>query len=175
MLFENFLKWFELLAAKVDLFSEIYLRVFGFRVPQEIKCLKISKSDKILQIGCGAIPYTAEIIARMTGAKVVAIDNDPRMVVGAREYLKRRGIKNVEVLFGDGIKFPLENFTVIYISLGVYPLEPILKRIIKEGEGKRIIFRVSTNPLARGYNKSAYLHIQEFLGGRVRKSKILIL
>jgi hypothetical protein len=59
--------------------------------------------------------------------------------------------------------------------LGVYPLEPILKRIIKEGEGKRIIFRVSTNPLARVYNKSAYLHIQEFLGGRVRKSKILIL
>jgi protein-L-isoaspartate O-methyltransferase len=176
LFFENLLKWFEIVAARVSLLSEIYVRIFGLRVPQEISSLKISKCDKVLQIGCGAIPYTAEIIAKITGARVVAIDNDPRMVSMARDYLKRKGVKNVKVLCGDGIKFPLKNFTVIYVSLGVYPLGPILKKIVREGQGKRVIFRTSTNPLGRIYNKSAYINIQEeFLGGRVRKSKIFIL
>jgi protein-L-isoaspartate O-methyltransferase len=175
LILENLVKLFELVASRINFFATIYFRLFGYRVFQEVKALRISKNDKVLQIGSGALPYTAEIIAKLTGAKVVAIDNDYLMVVGARKYLKRRGIKNVKVLYGDGMNFPLKNFTVIYIALGVYPLQQILKKIIKEGRGQRVIFRTSTHSLTRVYNKSAYLHIQEFLGGRVRKSKILIL
>jgi protein-L-isoaspartate O-methyltransferase len=176
LILENLVKLFELVASRINFFSTIYFRLFGYRVFQEVKALRISKNDKVLQIGSGALPYTAEIIAKLTGAKVVAIDNDYLMVVGAREYLKKKGVKNVKVLFGDGVNFPLENFTVIYIALGVYPLEQILKRIIKEGEGKRVIFRTPIHPLARAYNRSARIHVEEkYLGGRLRKSKILIL
>lgn len=176
MFFNNFIKILEILASNTIFLSGFYSKVFSRRVIREIQSVRIGKDDNVLHIGCGAVPYTSEIIARYTGAKVVAIDNDPKMVIKARSYIKKKRIPNVQIEYGDGANFPLEKFNVIYISLGVHPLTAILTKIIKGGKKKRIIFRVSTNPLGILYNKSAYIRInEESLGGRIRKSKVLIL
>ena len=176
MLFDNFLKTLEILASNANFVNGFYLKVFSPRVVTEIRGAQISRDDNVLHIGCGAVPYTPEIIARYTGAKVVAIDNDPKMIIKARSYIQKKRISNVQIRCGEGIDFPLEKFNVIYVSLGVCPLEATLKRIIKEGKGKRIIFRVSTHLVGILYNKSAYFCTKgENLGGRIRKSKILFL
>lgn len=176
LLFENFIKILETLASDVNFLGNLYFKIFGSRVIKEIQSAKIGKDDNVLQIGCGAVPYTSEIIARCTGAKVVAIDNDPKIILKARSYIQKKGISNISIEYGDGIDFPLEKFSVVYISLGVSLLEAIFKRIIKEGKGKRIIFRVPRNIVGILYNRSANIQIKgEVLEGRVRRSKILFL
>jgi protein-L-isoaspartate O-methyltransferase len=176
LLFDNFIKILELLSSDLNFLGDQYFKIFGFRIIKEIQSAKIGKDDYVLQIGCGAVPYTSEIIAKYTGAKVVAIDNDPKMVLKAKSYIQKKGISNISIEYGNGIDFPLEKFSVVYLSLGVSPLEPIFKRIIKEGKGKRIVFRVPRNLVGILYNKSANIQVAgEELGGRVRKSKVLFL
>jgi len=176
LLFENFIKILETLASDVNFLGNLYINIFGSRVIKEIQSAKICKDDNVLQIGCGAIPYTSEIIARYAGAKVVAIDNDPKIILRAKSYIQKKGISTVSVEYGDGIDFPLEKFSVVYVSLGVSFLEAVFKRIIREGKGKRIVFRVPRNFVGILYNKSANIQIKgEVLGGRIRRSKILFL
>jgi protein-L-isoaspartate(D-aspartate) O-methyltransferase len=65
--------------------------------------LALSKGEKVLEIGAGS-GYQAAIISRIIGekGKVITIERIEILVNFARENLKKAGIKNVEVIGGDG-------------------------------------------------------------------------
>jgi protein-L-isoaspartate(D-aspartate) O-methyltransferase len=63
----------------------------------------LDKEDKILEVGAGS-GYQAAIISRIVGeeGKVISIERIEGLTDFARENLKRAGIKDVEVIRGDG-------------------------------------------------------------------------
>lgn len=152
MIFYNLVKIFENLAS-TNFLGRFYAKFFEELVIREIKEAHICSQDKILQIGCGSVPYTAQILARKSGAKIVAIDNDPDSVKKAREYLKRRHpFLNIKIELGDGMNYPLQDFSVILLSLGVKPTV-VIERILKQRrKNTRVIFRRQKGLLGKMYN-----------------------
>ncbi len=67
----------------------LYHNLYKHVVKKEVELARISQEDTVLNIGCGAIPFTALHIVQMTGAKVIALDKDPEAVSKARYCLKK--------------------------------------------------------------------------------------
>ena len=65
--------------------------------------LELDEGLKVLEIGAGS-GYHAAIISKIIGekGKVYTVERIPELVEFAKNNLKRAGIKNVEVILGDG-------------------------------------------------------------------------
>lgn len=65
--------------------------------------LELDKGLKVLEIGAGS-GYHAAIISKIIGekGKVYTVERIPELVEFAKNNLKKAGIKNVEVILGDG-------------------------------------------------------------------------
>jgi precorrin-6B methylase 2 len=135
-LFEFFFNFF-------PFFTELYIKFHECSVIKEIELANISRSDKILQIGCGAIPYTSVVIARETNAKVIGIDNKQSIVNVASRCIKRYNLSNIiKIKFGDGRNYDASDFDVFIISYGVLYQDLILDHVINSMKNKaRIILR----------------------------------
>jgi precorrin-6B methylase 2 len=91
---------------------------------------EISKSDKILHIGCGAIPYSLIIISNEINAEVIGIDNQPRSINLAKKFLTKYKIYNkIHVEIESGETYNVSNFDVILISYGIGNAEMVLKNV----------------------------------------------
>ena len=123
-----------------------YIKFHEFSVKKEIEMSDLSPSDRILHIGCGAIPYTSIIISRKTGAEIYGIDCDPRVVKIATDHLKRYNLSNlVKIEIGDGETYNFSDFDVIILSYGIDCQDSVLRHAIGSMKsGTRIILRRSS-------------------------------
>jgi hypothetical protein len=133
----------ESILTRITQFADLYTGYYQHMIKDESSMVGISSSTSVLHIGCGAIPNTAVTLARLTGAKVTAVDNDPDAVKKAICYVKKLQIqKLVHVKAGDGITYPVQNFEVIILSLGVEPIGKVLRHIASSSDQNvKIIYR----------------------------------
>ncbi len=64
--------------------------------------LEPKETDKVLEIGAGS-GYQAAILGRLV-KRVYTVEFDPNLAEFAEKTLKKTGIKNVEIIIGDGSK-----------------------------------------------------------------------
>ncbi len=121
------------------LYHKLYRRV----LQREVELAGITERDVVLNIGCGAAPFTALHVVQMTGAKVIALDKDPEAVAMARDFLKKHGLdENIDIRHGDGSPEELPFFTVAMIALHVLEKEKMLQNLQAQGPpGARLVFR----------------------------------
>jgi len=126
-----------------NFFGKIYTKFFEKITLDEFKMVNIKQGEKILHIGCGAVPNTLLILANHFDAFFVGIDRDKKAVKKAREMVEKWKLGNkIKIENGEAISYPISNFDVIVISLGVEPREKIFERIRNEmKEGAVIIAR----------------------------------
>ncbi len=153
MFIYNLIKIFERVSSRILFLGLLYKKIHEGLVIKEIRAALITQKDKVLQIGCGSLPYTAETIANKTGARVTAVDNDSLVVKDASNYIFEKELSGlVKIEKGDGNDYPVSGFDVIIFSLGVKPRDQILKRVLLEIKGgTRIVFRNPTNIITRVY------------------------
>ncbi len=65
-----------------------------------LKWLNCRKKDKVLEIGAGS-GYNAALLSKLC-KKVITIEYNPDLAEYARKNIEKAGIKNVEVICGDG-------------------------------------------------------------------------
>ena len=123
----------------ISLYSFPYKNV----IAREIKIAKICADDKVLNIGCGAVPFTAIMIAQSTQAHVVAIDNDLRAVERAADCVKKMQLDHlISVKHFDGKNIDVKDFSAVLLALQTRPKNEIICRILKESNSEtRIIVR----------------------------------
>jgi protein-L-isoaspartate(D-aspartate) O-methyltransferase len=94
---------------------------------------RVAPGNKALEIGAGS-GYQAAILAQM-GARVYAIEVNPRLAEEARERLSRLGYRDVEVVAGDGSEglAAYAPYDVIILSASTPHLSPILLDQLAEG------------------------------------------
>ena len=134
----------------VTLYAEFYREV----VEREIELAGIGEEDRVLNIGCGAIPFTAILIARLTGARVWAVDCDLAAVKTARFCVAAQGLKDlITVVHLDGraeIPFP---FDLALVALQARPKREILTNLFRcGGPGVRLVFRSARSSMAHQYD-----------------------
>jgi threonine dehydrogenase-like Zn-dependent dehydrogenase len=139
----------------------IYFDFYSDIIKNEIALAGISKENKILHIGCGPIPATSILIAKMTGARVTCIDKDPISIQKATLCVSYNGLsEKIKVAHFDSWTYPVEKFDIIIISQGVKPIIKTLSHIAKSmNENALIIYRTSFSP--RGDISEKDLFIKE--------------
>lgn len=67
------------------------------------QALDVKKGMKVLEVGCGS-GYQAAILSKLVGSKgkIISVEIIEELVKFARCNLKKVGIKNVEIIHGDG-------------------------------------------------------------------------
>ncbi len=80
-------KWEKICRGNSILFR-LYALPYRKTVRREIKLADIKSEDRVLNIGCGALPFTAYYLARFSGADVIAVDRDKQALKAAQRSLK---------------------------------------------------------------------------------------
>jgi len=135
---------YEIISTNISFFSFLYLKFHEPAVKKEIKMADISKSDKILHIGCGAIPYTSIIISEEHDGEITGIDNQLRSITLANKLLNRLNLsKKIHIEIGAGETYNISNFDVIIMSYGIGKPEMVLRNVFEnlKKDGK-IILRI---------------------------------
>lgn len=124
-------------------------------VLNEVKKARISKSDKILVIGCGIFPSTPIIIAEELNANVTGIDNNKIAVKLAQSYaIKKELTEKIQIEYGDGTTYPVEDYDVIFIVINVWPIGKILHYLIKNMKsGSKLVCRGLKDDILEIINK----------------------
>lgn len=138
---------FEAIYHNISFFSKIYIKIHSSSVNKEIKMAKITQNDKILHIGCGAIPYTSLLINQLKNAKIIGLDNKKRIIQYANKYIKKYKLdtNTIKFEFADGKNYDVSNFDVIIISYGVPNQDKVLENVITNcKKNTRILLRRST-------------------------------
>jgi len=133
---------YEIIFTNMSFFSFLYLKFHEPSVKKEIKMADISKSDKILHIGCGAIPYTAVIVSKELNTEITGIDNQARSINLAKKFLIKHKIHNkIHVEKESGETYNVSNFDIILISYGIGDIEAVLKNVFDnlKNNGKIIL------------------------------------
>jgi len=120
-----------------------YSYPYKYIVSNEIKLGKITPEDKVLNIGCGAIPFSAIYIARLVGGEVEAIDYDGSACIQAQKCIAKLNLTDkINIKKGNGINYEVNDFNVILVALQAEPKDKILDNLYNNTEpGTHLIFR----------------------------------
>lgn len=109
---------------------------------REANLAEVTEKDNILCIGGGVCPYTSILLNKYTGANVTVIDNDKACVEKSQKFIKKRGLKNVEILYCDGECVCCKEFSVIHIALQIFPKDAVINCIMNKAKnGTRVLVR----------------------------------
>jgi protein-L-isoaspartate(D-aspartate) O-methyltransferase len=109
-----------------------------FIVAIMLDALKLSPTDKVLEIGTGS-GYVTALLAELTES-VISIERHESLAESARALLAALGYSNVKVLTGDGTRgFPeAAPYDAIVVSAAAAEMPPALITQLREG-GRMII------------------------------------
>lgn len=145
--------YWEKLSSRIPFLANMYSYYYRQVVQNEIELAEISENDVVLNVGCGAIPFTAIHVAKKTKAKVYAIDKDREAVERARVCFEQRGLSGcAQVIECDGAKCIPVNFTVAIVALQAEPKTVLLENLLKAvAPGGRLIFRKPSKSVENHY------------------------
>ncbi len=130
-----------------------YKRYYREVVLNEIALGNISKNCRVINIGCGAIPFTAMLLSEITGARVTAMDRDFEASQLAQKSLSRFKLGDlVDILHGDASDYPwgAGNYDIALIALQAEPKSEIINNLTNVVN--RIIVRVPSEPFRYQYD-----------------------
>jgi len=131
---------------------ELYMLPYGRVVRREIALAGITEEDVVLNVGCGSLPFTAVLIARLSGARVIAVDRDPAAAEGAEGLLGRMGMDGlVQALHCDGLDELPFHYDKAVLALHVEPKGEVLENILRGRPGVRAVVRVPRGGLKESY------------------------
>ncbi len=136
------------------LLTRLYALPYRQVIENEIRMGELGPDDIILNIGCGAIPFTAMYLATLADAAVYAVDIDPKAVEIARKCVKKAGLSHkITVLKQDGAAAFDRPFTASVVALQAAPKTRILDRMKQSSApGAKFIFRLASAPYRDQYD-----------------------
>lgn len=145
-LFDSLYLKFEVFSSHISLFSWAYTKFHESSVKKEIKLANLSRDDKIIHIGCGAIPYTAAVLAKKTNAYITGIDSKHQTIDIANVYLKKHNLLDkITIEHGDGTTYDVSKFDTVIISYGISRQDLVLRHVLSSiKKGAKIVLRSST-------------------------------
>lgn len=116
-------------------------------VARLVQGLKLSRQDKVLEIGTGS-GYATALLAHLAG-EVVSDDMDTEQQHRAKAVLDGLGYQNIYYAQNDGLAEHTEGapFDAIYVGGGVHDVPEILKAQLKDGG--RMVVVVGGKPVQR--------------------------
>lgn len=134
------------------LFFRMYSLPYRGVIKREIELADLSGKETVLNVGCGALPFTAVQIAERTNKKVYALDKEKKSFEAARELIKTLGLEeSIKVLKRDGTD-PIEiDFDAAFVSLQVHPKRKVIDNLSGLKSSTKLIVREPRDGLKSMY------------------------
>ncbi len=144
----------EKMSSSSKILTWLYSRPYRQVIENEIRLAKLGKDDVVLNIGCGAVPFTALYIAKLAGSRVYALDIDPCAAKYAKSCVRKAGLDDkITVVHADGARDFKHPYNVAIVALQAAPKSRILQVMQKNAvPGARFIFRLPSNPYKAHYD-----------------------
>ncbi|WP_161635991.1 nicotianamine synthase family protein [Desulfonatronovibrio hydrogenovorans] len=138
------IKAWEKLSSASRVLTWVYSKPYKQVLENEIRLGRLCSTDVVLNIGCGAVPFTALYLATLTGARVYAVDIDPRAVALARKCVHNAGLGHrISVIRKNGTEPFDRPFSAAIVALQAEPKNRIMQVMKKTAcSGARLIFRL---------------------------------
>ncbi len=151
---QPFVASYEKRIVKNTFLSSLYCFPYRQVVKREIDLGLITAQDTVLNIGCGAVPFTAIYLAILSGAKVWAVDRDREAVEKAGFYIKKLDLQNrVNIINEDGSEIIPVQFTAAVVALQAEPKKQILSNLLpNSSSGTRFILREARKLVQNHYD-----------------------
>ncbi len=132
----------------------LYANFYSDVIENEIKLAAISAKDRVLNIGCGGIPFSALLIAKLSGARVWAVDCDMKAVQVARCCVAAQKLDHlITIVHLNGVDPVPFDFDVALVALQARPKKAILDNLLQTGNSNcRLIFRRPRREMAHQYD-----------------------
>jgi len=122
--------------------SWLYSRPYRQVVRREMELASVNSDATVLNIGCGAVPFTARFVVQQTGAGVIAVDTDSRAVDRASRLVQTWGMADrIELRHVDATKLLDVDFDLALVALQAQPKTAIFERLSEIAPAGRAIFR----------------------------------
>jgi len=130
--------------SSVPVCVSVYTRMYRGVVDKEIALAGITRRDRVLNVGCGAAPFTGLLVARKTGARVLCVERDDEVAAHAERSVAGQSLGGaVEVLVGDAMA-GVPEFDVAVVALQATPKLEVLRTLAKcSGPEARLVVRDS--------------------------------
>ena len=153
MIIAPIVKNIEKIISSFSVLSEVYAKPYLKVIKSEIDMAEIKSNDKVLSIGCGAVPFTAVYIAKLTGTKVVAIDSDKNAINKAKKFVSDNKVDHlIDVKHINGANVKARDFTVAFVALQARPKEQIILNLLKTTNNIKIVARRPLKKLSNEYD-----------------------
>jgi len=114
-------------------FFKLYAYPYKGVVRREVNLAKVCEDDTVLNIGCGALPFTAVYITKITGARVTAIDKDKKALGAAQKITKSLNLEDkITLWYGNAAdQVPDNGYSKAFVALQVEPKKEVLNNVLK--------------------------------------------
>ncbi len=118
----------------------LYAAPYENVVKREIKLGDISSNDTILNLGCGALPFTAVHLAEVSGAEVYAVDKDKTALIRGKKLVQSMGLSHrIHFLKDDCMEDVPVHFDKALVALQVEPKLRVVENLLFERNGPVIV------------------------------------
>jgi len=150
---KGFIRILEKVLSHSRLGIRIYKKPYEKIVRNEVALAKIKATDTVCLVGAGSIPFTAIWLVHLSGASVIAVDNDKKAVKNAKRVVRKLGLEtSVSIRLQDG-QTPLGTKVDVYLlAMQAQPLDAIILSIKEENPDARIVARVAKPWFERRYD-----------------------
>ena len=110
----------------------------------EKKCASKFKTCKTLvMVGSGMYPYSlVDLHKEYPNMKMIGLDYDEKCVKLSKHLIRKCKIKNIEIVFTDGVKYDysnLEHEDLVFFSIDVVGIDDIFQRVIETSKAQPFI------------------------------------
>lgn len=121
-------KLIELLSLRFKPIIALKRRYYIRLIKRELTLLSINETSRVLFIGCGALPLSAELIYKQAHAKIDMIDMDINMVNGCQRYLQHAKLP-FKLMHCDAAHCPLKPYTHIIVAKQVHADQTLINHL----------------------------------------------
>jgi len=133
--------------------SALYIAPYKKVLDREIAIANVDSDDVVLNIGCGAIPFTAILLAQKTDAFVYAIDRDLRAVKAAQRVVGKYQLQDrIKVVLHDAVEPFSHDVTLAFLSLQAQPKAKIVDVLKETMRPFRLLARIPAQRYQRFYD-----------------------
>ena len=145
---------FENLSSQVPIMASLYGRPYIEVVRRELALAEVEAGDVLLNVGCGAVPFTAMHAAALADVTVVAVDCCERAVLNASQCVKRMGLEDrIRVMHQRGEALTGLSFSSAIVALQAEPKQAIWEQLSRLAPpGTPLVFRVPRSGLSEHYD-----------------------
>ena len=146
----------EKILSKHRLFARAYAHFFEKMTIDEFAMVHIADKAKVVNIGCGSLPHTLIILAKVKDWRFLGIDKDESAVESAKKMIDYYHLSNrIEILWANGLDFDVSAFDLIIVSHGVEPKTRLLEKLGNEiRDDSIVLYRTIWKSLTKVYGKA---------------------